>query len=69
MVSVYISNVSQIKYKGFICNIFNCFNEENKRFSIFFSLSLFLFLSSFAFSLYPQYETILVFVYISMGDN
>jgi hypothetical protein len=42
--------VRQLKHKGFICNIFNCLNEENKRFTN--SLSLFFFLSSLAFSLY-----------------
>jgi hypothetical protein len=29
-------NVRQLKHIGFICNIFNCLNEENKRFTIFF---------------------------------
>jgi hypothetical protein len=48
--------VRQLKYKGFICNIFNCINEENKRFTN--SPSLFFFLSSLAFSFLFQYETI-----------
>jgi hypothetical protein len=42
----------QLKCRDFICNIFNCLNEENKRFQIF-SLFLFFFLSSLTFSLYP----------------
>jgi hypothetical protein len=40
--------VRQIKHKGFICNILNFFNEENKRFSncLFLSLYLIFFSSS-----------------------
>jgi hypothetical protein len=43
-------NVRQLNRMCFICNIFNCLNEENRRFTN--SLSLFFFLSFLAFSLY-----------------
>jgi hypothetical protein len=43
-------NVRQFKCIGFVCNIFNYLNKENKLFTS--SLSLFFVLSSLAFSLY-----------------
>jgi hypothetical protein len=43
--------VRQLKYKGFIYNIFNCLNEENKR-SLYLSLfSFYLFLLSLYISM------------------
>jgi hypothetical protein len=41
--------VRQLKHKDFICNAFNCLNEENKRFSN--CLFLFLYLIFFSSSL------------------
>jgi hypothetical protein len=35
--------MKQLKPRNFICNIFYCFNEENKMFSNFIFLSLFFF--------------------------
>jgi hypothetical protein len=37
---------------GFTCNIFNCLNEENKRFPNFVFLFLFFFMSNLLLSVY-----------------
>jgi hypothetical protein len=46
--------VRQLKHKGFICNIFNCLNEENKRFTNSFFIFLFIF-SCFPFILFGMH--------------
>jgi hypothetical protein len=51
---LFIYQCETIKCRDFIRNIFYCHNLENKKFPNFIFLSLFFFLSSLAFCLYPQ---------------
>jgi hypothetical protein len=53
--------MTQLKCICFICNIFNCLNEKNKRFTnFFFSLSLFNFLFIFSYFLFILFEMYLI---------
>ena len=64
-------NVRQLKRMSFICNILNCLNQENKRFTnfLFLFLSFFFLLFSLTFSLYLNMRQLKCKSFIWNGFN